>query len=92
MGLSCVFLAKEEYFRRIGVKWISLGADGLPLVLVAAVFSAPVIPAIRRKLQKTDTGENIIGVATVASNIVILLVASLLLVNSTNAPFLYWHF
>ena len=40
MVLSYMFLAKEEYFRRIGVKWISLGADGLPLVLIAAVVHA----------------------------------------------------
>ena len=66
--------------------------NNLFLIIAAAVFSAPVIPAVRAKLQQTDAGENAIGIATVVSNVVILILASLLLVNSTNAPFLYWHF
>ncbi len=66
--------------------------NNLFLIIAAVIFSAPVIPALRAKLQQSPAGENVIGVAAVASNVAILLVSTLLLVNSTNAPFLYWHF
>ena len=63
------------------------------LIAAAIVFSTPVIPALRMKLQKTPAGENVIGVFTIASNIVILALATLMLAaNSTNQPFLYQNF
>lgn len=80
-----------------GNNFIDLGTqmsfmNNLFLIIAAIVFSAPVIPKLREKIQQTSAGENVIGLATIISNIVILLTATLLLVNSTNAPFLYWHF
>lgn len=62
------------------------------LVGAAVIFSAPVIPWLREKLQKTNAGQNAVGVSTVLSNAVILAVSTILLVNSTNNPFLYWQF
>ncbi len=62
------------------------------LVLAAVIFSAPLIPWLRSKVQKTDAGENIIGVSTVVTNIALLVISTLLLVNATNQPFLYWQF
>jgi alginate O-acetyltransferase complex protein AlgI len=80
-----------------GNPFIDLGTqtsfvNNIFLVLAAVIFSAPVIPWLRSKVQKTDTGENVIGVSTVVSNVALLVISTLLLVNSTNAPFLYWHF
>ena len=62
------------------------------LIAAAAVCSTPVIPAIRKKLLETDAGQNAVGISTVVSNIAILAVGTLMLVSSTNNPFLYWQF
>ena len=62
------------------------------LILFAVIVSMPIIPKLRLLLQKTDKGENVIGIATIISNIAILLISSILLVNATNNPFLYWSF
>ncbi len=62
------------------------------LIIVAIVCSTPVIPAIRKKLLETDAGQNAVGISTVVSNVVILAVGTLMLVSSTNNPFLYWQF
>ena len=62
------------------------------LIIAAIVCSTPVIPAIRKKLLETDAGQNAVGISTVVSNVVILAVGTLMLVSSTNNPFLYWQF
>ena len=62
------------------------------LILFALAVSAPIIPWLRRKVQKISCGENVIGVSTVVCNIAILAVCALLLVENTNNPFLYWQF
>ena len=62
------------------------------LIIAAIVCSTPVIPAIRKKLLETDAGQNAVGISTVVSNIAILAVGTLMLVSSTNNPFLYWQF
>ena len=62
------------------------------LVITAVVFSTPLIPWIRTKLQGSAAGQNAIGISTVVCNFLILTASTLLLVNSTNNPFLYWQF
>lgn len=62
------------------------------LIIAAIVCSTPVIPVIRKKLLETDAGQNAVGISTVVSNVVILAVGTLMLVSSTNNPFLYWQF
>lgn len=62
------------------------------LIIVAVAASAPIIPKLREIVQKTDAGENAIGIGTVLSNVAILVVCTILLVNTTNNPFLYWNF
>lgn len=62
------------------------------LIVAAVVFSAPVIPWLRKKLQKTSAGENAVGISTIVSNTAIFASSVILLVNSTNNPFLYWQF
>ena len=62
------------------------------LITAAVVFSTPVIPTLRRKLQTTNAGENAVGISTVVSNAAILIIGTMMLVSSTNNPFLYWQF
>lgn len=62
------------------------------LILAAILFSFPVVPKLRLLLQKSEAGENAVGISTVVCNIAILLICSILLVENTNNPFLYWQF
>ena len=62
------------------------------LICAALIFSTPLIPWLRVKLQDSEAGQNAIGVSTVLCNVAILAVSTILLVNSTNNPFLYWQF
>ena len=62
------------------------------LIAVAVIVSMPVIPKLRLMLQKTNAGENAVGIVTIISNIAILLICTILLVENTNNPFLYWIF
>lgn len=62
------------------------------LIAAAILFSLPVVPKLRELLQKTEAGKNAVGISTVVCNIAVLLVCSLLLVENTNNPFLYWSF
>ncbi len=62
------------------------------LILFAILVSIPVIPKAKLLLQKTNVGEDVLGVITIVSNVAILLVCTILLVENTNNPFLYWQF
>ncbi len=62
------------------------------LIAAAVIFSTPLVPWLRTKLQDSDAGQNAIGVSTLICNILILAAGTVLLVNSTNNPFLYWQF
>lgn len=62
------------------------------LILAALVFSLPIVPTLRLRLQKKRAGENAVGVSTIVCNIAILLICTILLVENTNNPFLYWQF
>ena len=80
-----------------GGEFIEIGTqtsfmNNIFLIAAAVLFSMPLVPWLREKLQKTDAGENAIGISTVICNALILAVSTILLVNSTNNPFLYWQF
>ena len=80
-----------------GNSFIDIGTEtsfmnNIFLITAALVFSTPLIPFLRQKLQNSEGGQNAVGVSTVVCNTVILLASTLLLVNSTNNPFLYWQF
>ena len=62
------------------------------LIAAAVIFSTPLVPWLRTKLQDSEAGQNAIGVSTLICNILILAAGTVLLVNSTNNPFLYWQF
>ncbi len=96
-GLPALLTALGNMIGINGGEFIDIGTqtsfmNNIFLITAAVLFSMPVVPLLREKLQKTDTGENAIGISTVICNIVILTVSTILLVNSTNNPFLYWQF
>lgn len=62
------------------------------LILFAAIVSFPVIPWLRRKVQRLEIGENAIGISTTVCNVLVLIICAVLLVENTNNPFLYWQF
>ena len=61
------------------------------LVIVCIILCMPVVPALKKKLESMDlylvstTGQTILNVASFA-------LSSILLVNATNNPFIYWQF
>lgn len=61
------------------------------LVLVALLFCFPVIPWLKKKLEKAGYALAVSNVQTVC-NIAVFALSSILLVNATNNPFIYWHF
>ncbi len=66
-------------------------AANLWLVLVCIIFCLPVAPFVRKKLESMNlsllcsTGQTVFNVAIFA-------MSSILLVNATNNPFIYWQF
>lgn len=62
------------------------------LLLAAVLLSLPVIPALRKLLEKSDRGFLIAQSAGVVLNVGILLLSSMMLMNNTNNPFLYFRF
>ena len=61
------------------------------LVIVSIALCMPVVPAIKKKLESmnlylaTSVGQTVLNVAVFA-------LSSILLVNATNNPFIYWQF
>ena len=61
------------------------------LVIVCIILCMPVVPTLKKKLESLDlylvstTGQTILNVASFA-------LSSILLVNATNNPFIYWQF
>lgn len=61
------------------------------LFIVSVVLCMPVIPALKKKLESknlylaTSVGQTVLNVAVFA-------LSSILLVNATNNPFIYWQF
>jgi len=64
------------------------------LFIAAIVFSMPIIPKIKEKAvaAKNSGGAYAIQTAGIVCNAVLLIVSSILLVNTTNNPFLYFRF
>ncbi|MBR1740050.1 MAG: MBOAT family protein [Ruminococcus sp.] len=62
------------------------------LFLAAIVFCMPVIPKLREKAMKSAGSAYIFQAVGVIANICILVISSMLLVNMTNHPFLYFRF
>ena len=62
------------------------------LFLVAIIFTTPILPKIREAATKAPSSDYFIRVCSTVCNVGILLVSSILLINTTNNPFLYFRF
>jgi len=67
-------------------------ANNLFLILVALLFSFPIIPYIREKLHATPGGIIVYNTVNIVCNCLLLIIASIMLVSSTSNPFLYANF
>lgn len=68
--------------------------NNLFLVILAVVFCLPVVPTLRAKVDGTSSEKvyltgKVIGALCCGA---LLIISSILLVDSTNNPFLYWRF
>ena len=62
------------------------------LFAAAVLFCFPVIPTLKKWIVTKANGAAISGTAQIVGNVVLLAVCSIMLVNNTNNPFLYWNF
>ena len=62
------------------------------LILAAVIFATPLIPKLKEKAWKSDSGAYAMQTLGIVCNAALLLVSSILLVNTTNNPFLYFRF
>ncbi len=62
------------------------------LFAAAVLFSMPVIPKIKEFITKQLNSAALNGSLQIICNVAILLVSSIMLVNTTNHPFLYFRF
>lgn len=62
------------------------------LFIAAAVFCMPLVPKIKEKAFSSQGGAYAVQTFGVVCNVCILLISSILLVNTTNNPFLYFRF
>ena len=62
------------------------------LILAAALLSTPILPYLRKKAAKVPGRYYAMRSAGIVMNLTILAISSLLLLNSTNNPFLYFRF
>lgn len=62
-------------------------------LFAAAIFlSLPVIKTLREHAEKTPSGAAAVGNLTALCNALLLVVSAILLLNTTNSPFLYFRF
>ncbi len=66
--------------------------SNLWLFIAAAVLCFPVVPKIKEKAFKSANGAYAVQTLGIVCNAAILLLSSVLLVNTTNNPFLYFRF
>ncbi|MGN0621636.1 MAG: MBOAT family O-acyltransferase [Porcipelethomonas sp.] len=62
------------------------------LIAAAVIFCFPVAKLLREKLEKNAAGSYAVAASKVVINLGLLLVSSILLVDATNNPFLYFRF
>ena len=70
----------------------SIFTQNIWLFFAACALSTPMIPKIKQALSKNEASAKAVGTFGVLCNLAILLVSSMLLVNTTNNPFLYFKF
>lgn len=70
----------------------SLFMNNIWLFIAALVFSTPILPKIREAATKAPSSDYFVRVCSMICNVALLLISSVLLVNTTNNPFLYFRF
>ena len=61
------------------------------LLAAAILLSLPIVPAIQRRLARSPQMALCGQAVGIISNVVLLATSSILLVNATNNPFLYFR-
>lgn len=67
-------------------------AQNIWLFLAAILLSTPFVPRLKKSFCTSQSAAKAIGTIGVLCNLAILLVSSMMLVNTTNNPFLYFKF
>jgi len=62
------------------------------LLIAALAFSMPVIPMLRQKMASSGKFYGLYSLLNTVFNVAMLIICSIILVNSTNHPFLYANF
>ncbi len=62
------------------------------LFAAAVIFTFPVISAVKKRASKTQNGETAVSAVGIVCNAVLMLLSTILLLNTTNNPFLYFRF
>jgi len=70
----------------------SLFTQNIWLFFAAALFCTPIIPKLKKSLCVSAGWTKAVGMAGIALNLGILFMSSMMLVNTTNNPFLYFKF
>ncbi len=70
----------------------SLFMNNIWLFAAAIIFSTPILPKIREAATKAPSSDYFVRVCSMICNVALLLLSSVLLVNTTNNPFLYFRF
>ena len=73
--------------------WTSF-KNNLFLILIAVVASFPILPKVRARIaaSRDDTIYSAAKIGAAVICVVFLIICSIMLVNSTNNPFLYWNY
>lgn len=62
------------------------------LFTAAVILSMPIVPKLKKWISDKAIGAAVSGTAQIVCNVLLLAVSSIMLVNSTNHPFLYFRF
>lgn len=71
---------------------VNLLTGNIFLLIAAVLLSFPVVPALKKRLLDKEHGVVITQSINIAMNVIILAISSLMLLNNTNNPFLYFRF
>jgi len=67
-------------------------ANNIILILIAVVFCFPITKFIEKLREKSTKMLAVLDMSQVAVNVALLLISSIMLVDATNNPFLYFRF
>ena len=70
----------------------SLFTQNIWLFIAACALCTPIIPRIKKSICTSQGAAKAFGTFGVLCNLAILLISSMMLVNTTNNPFLYFKF